>query len=166
MPSPVGDTEAGAALCVEFLCALGDLHVEITRQGVVVARWKGEKDDAPRAVTAHIDTLGALVKGIKESGRLSLSQLGNYSWNSVENETVTVVNEAGKSFRGLIQISNPSHHIYAAEKGNQGVPRDEKTMEVRLDTRVSSAAEVKKLGIEVGRQSASRLSFDRRQSDN
>ncbi len=149
-PSPVGDTERGADLCTELLCELGDLHVEITRKGVVVARWKGEKSDAPRAVTAHIDTLGALVKEIKASGRLKLSQLGNYSWNSIENETVTVVNQAGESFRGLIQIANPSHHIYMAEEGNQGVPRDEKTMEVRLDIRVSSAEEVKELGIEVG----------------
>lgn len=149
-PSPVGDTERGAALCVELLCELGDLQVETTRKGVVVARWKGRKNDAPRAVTAHIDTLGALVKEIKETGRLKLSQLGNYSWNSIENETVTVVSEAGQSFRGIVQLSNPSHHVYAAEKGNQGVPRNEQTMEVRLDERVSSAEEVKKLGIEVG----------------
>lgn len=149
-PSPVGDTERGAALCVEKLCALGDLHVEITRKGVVVAKWKGEKSDAPRAVTAHIDTLGALVKQVKENGRLSLSQLGNYSWNSIENETVTVVNEAGERFRGIVQLFNPSHHLYDSGNGNQEVPRTEKTMEVRLDTRVSSREETLALGIEVG----------------
>ena len=149
-PSPVGDTQRGAALCVELLCDLGDLQVETTRKGVVVAKWKGRKDDTPRAVTAHIDTLGALVKEIKETGRLKLSQLGNYSWNSIENETVTVVNEAGDSFRGIVQISNPSHHLYESGHGNQEVPRNENSMEVRLDFRVSSAEDVKKLGIEVG----------------
>lgn len=149
-PSPVGDTQRGSALCVELFCDLGDLHVETTRKGVVVASWKGQKNDAPRAVTAHIDTLGVLVKSIKESGRLSLSQLGNYSWNSIENETVTVVNEAGEAFRGIVQISNPSHHLYAAEKGNQEVPRDKDTMEVRLDVRASSAEAVREIGIEVG----------------
>jgi len=132
------------------LCALGDLHVETTRKGVVVARWKGRKNEAPRAVTAHIDTLGALVKGIKENGRLFLSQLGSYSWNAIENEGVTVVDQDGRAFRGLVQISNPSHHLYASGRGNNEVPRDEKTMEVRLDERVSSAKDVKKLGIEVG----------------
>lgn len=149
-PSPVGDTERGSALCVEFFCALGDLHVETTRKGVVVARWNGAKNDAPRAVTAHIDTLGALVKGVKETGRLSLSQLGNYSWNAVENEGVTVVNQDGKSFRGLIQVSNPSHHLYASSEGNNEVSRSQKTMEVRLDERVSSAEDIAQLGIEVG----------------
>lgn len=149
-PSPVGDTERGAAFCVELLCTLGDLHVETTRKGVVVARWRGQKSDAPRAVTAHIDTLGALVKQVKENGRLSLSQLGNYSWNSIENETVTVVNQAGESFRGIVQIGNPSHHLYDSGHGNQDVPRTERTMEVRLDARTASREETKALGIEVG----------------
>ena len=149
-PSPVGDTARGSDLCVELLCNLGDLHVETTRKGVVVARWNGHKNDMPRAVTAHIDTLGALVKGIKETGRLSLSQLGNYSWNAIENEGVTVVNQDGKSFRGLVQVSNPSHHLYSSGEGNGEVPRSQQTMEVRLDERVSSAEETKKLGIEVG----------------
>lgn len=149
-PSPVGDTERGAALCVELLCDLGDLEVKTTRKGVVVASWNGRKSDAPRAITAHIDTLGAMVKGIKENGRLALSQLGNYSWNSIENETVTVVNHEGAGFRGIVQIANPSHHLYSSGHGNQEVPRDESTMEVRLDERVSSVSDVKKLGIEVG----------------
>ncbi len=150
MPSPVGDTQRGADLCVELLCALGDLHVEITRKGVVVAHWKGVSGEAPRAVTAHIDTLGALVKSVKETGRLSLSQLGNYSWNAVENESVTVVNQEGEAFRGLIQVSNPSHHLYTSGEGNNEVPRSQETMEVRLDVRVSGAEDVAKRGIEVG----------------
>ncbi len=149
-PSPVGDTARGSALCVDLLCSLGDLQVETTRKGVVVARWKGQNSDAPRAVTAHIDTLGVLVKGIKESGRLKLSLLGNYSWNSVENEGVTLVNEAGESFRGIIQVSNPSHHLYESGHGNQEVPRTDETIELRLDARVSTAEEVRELGIEVG----------------
>lgn len=149
-PSPVGDTTRGAQLCRDLLCQFEGLQVEITRKGLVVARWPGRKSEVPRAVTAHIDTLGALVKEVKETGRLKLAQLGNYSWNSVENETVTVVTQSGQSFRGLAQVSNPSHHIYAAGNGNAEVPRDAQTMEVRLDARASCAQDVRDLGIQVG----------------
>jgi putative aminopeptidase FrvX len=149
-PSPVGDTEKGAKLCCELFEQLQGLRVKSTRKGVVVARWKGQSSATPRAVTAHIDTLGALVKSIKESGRLSLAQLGNYSWNSIENETVTVVTQEGQAIRGLVQISNPSHHLYKSGDGNSEVPRAQETMEVRLDARVASIEEVKALGIEVG----------------
>ncbi|HEX9998071.1 MAG TPA: M20/M25/M40 family metallo-hydrolase, partial [Abditibacterium sp.] len=76
--------------------------------------------------------------------------LGNYSWNSIENESVTVVNEAGQSFRGLIQVSNPSHHLYSEGNGNAEMARNAQNMEVRLDVAISSAQEVEKLGIEVG----------------
>jgi putative aminopeptidase FrvX len=149
-PSPVGDTERGSALCQDLLCEFNAFPVEITRKGVVVAHWKGSKSESPRAVTAHIDTLGALVKGVKESGRLLLSQLGNYSWASIENETVTVVTEDGRKFRGIVQVSNPSHHLYSSGDGNSEVPRTQQTMEVRLDVRVSSAEEVEALGIDIG----------------
>ena len=149
-PSPVGNTEKGAGLCCELLCELGDLHVEIARKGYVVARWRGQNSDAPRAVLAHIDTLGAVVKEVKETGKLRLSQLGNYSWSTIENEGVTVETADGRRYRGLIQVSNPSHHLYTSGSGNSGIPRNAETMEVRLDAQASNREEVAALGIEVG----------------
>ncbi|HEX8464553.1 MAG TPA: M42 family metallopeptidase [Abditibacterium sp.] len=149
-PSPVGETEAGSQLCVDLLCQFACFRVETTRKGVVLAHWPGEKSDEPRAVTAHIDTLGAVVKTVKETGRLTLSQIGNYSWNSIENESVTVVTQDGTKYRGLVQVSNPSHHLYTAGNGNHDVPRAQETMEVRLDARASNPEDVAKLGIEIG----------------
>ena len=35
-----------------------------------------------RALTAHVDTLGGMVGKIKENGRLELTQLGGWIWNS------------------------------------------------------------------------------------
>ena len=44
------------------LAAFPQLGLSRTRKGALVARWPGAADDAPRALTAHVDTLGAMVK--------------------------------------------------------------------------------------------------------
>src|SRR5215203_4959112 len=84
-PSPTGFTDAALAYMEQALAGL-PLTVRRTRKGALVAEWPGRADDAPRAVTAHVDTLGALVKEIKPNGRLRLSKLGGYAWNTVEGE--------------------------------------------------------------------------------
>ena len=147
-PSPVGFTERGADLCVQLLCEF-DFPVEVGRKGVVTGQIVGKDDSAPRAITAHIDTLGAVVKTIKSNGRLQLSKLGNYSWNSLENQAVTLFTDDGAEFRGVVQIANASHHLYASG-GNAEVPRDAAHMELRLDAPAQSGEELQKLGVSVG----------------
>ena len=57
-------------------------------------------DDTPRALTAHVDTLGAMVRQIKSSGRLRLTQLGGWGWTSVEGEGVTICASNGQTLSG------------------------------------------------------------------
>ena len=153
-PSPVGDTERGIALCREMLCefdeTLGPLSVVTTRKGALAVTVEGERHDTPRAVTAHVDTLGAVVKHIKETGRLQMAQLGNYSWTAIENEGVTVVNAQGQKFRGSVTIENASHHLYASGSGPNAKERTQSTVEIRLDARTQSAEDTKALGIQAG----------------
>lgn len=149
-PSPVGDTENGIELCRELICKFDGLQVKTTRKGALVANWPGKNEDAPRGITAHVDTLGAVVKGIKPNGRLTLAQLGNYSWTAIENEGCTVHSESGASIRGTIMVSNASHHLYSSGNGPQELPRDDESMEVRLDARTTSTQDTRDLGIEVG----------------
>jgi putative aminopeptidase FrvX len=153
-PSPVGDTAQGIALCRELLCDLSDafdgIHVQVTRKGALTATIRGKGDNQPRAVTAHVDTLGAVVKSIKPNGRLQLSQLGNFSWTAIENESVTVSTENGRTFRGSISIENASHHLYLDGDGPQHKERTQNTVEIRLDARTKSEEETRELGIEVG----------------
>ena len=59
-PSPVGDTERGIELCRELICKFDGLDVQVTRKGALVAHWPGKSESAPRGVTAHVDTLGAV----------------------------------------------------------------------------------------------------------
>ena len=145
--SPVGFTRNCSDLCVELLCQF-DFPVEVGRKGIVTAQLVGENDNAPRAVTAHIDTLGAVVKAIKPNGRLTLAKLGNYSWNSIENSPVTLTTDDGTHFRGVVLVVNASHHIHPS--GNGEMPRDGDHMEVRLDAPARTGAELEELGVSVG----------------
>lgn len=123
------------------------LHLSVTPKGALMAIWPGEKSDESRGVTAHIDTLGLMVKEIKKTGRLRTTQLGKFMWNAIEFEGVTVQTYDNRHYRGTLLPNNPSTHV-----NNQlpEIKRVEELMEVRLDARTSSAEETRALGIEVG----------------
>ena len=149
-PSPSGyhkeaiDYVAGALQALE----LPQLHTHKTNKGALVATLDGHSANAPRALSAHIDTLGAMVREVKSNGRLMLTQIGGYAWNSVEGENVTIHCVAsGLRVRGTIQTVNPSIHTSA--KVRNGKRRDAR-MEVRLDAHVTTRDETRALGIDVG----------------
>jgi putative aminopeptidase FrvX len=93
-----------------------------------------------------------MVKEIKDSGRLKLTSLGSYDWSTIEGEycTVHLAPGAGEAatVSGTILTTKSSFHIYGNAQRDQ--KRDEHSIEVRLDARVSSAADVRALGISVG----------------
>jgi len=146
-PSPTGDAEAGIAFTEAALKTLG-LETRRTVKGAVLATLIGRSNTEPRAVTAHVDTLGAMVKEIKDSGRLTLSQIGGYPWNAIEGEGVTVRTEDGQSVRGSVQLVKASSHVHSAAVGE--TKREAGTLEVRLDARTASADGTRSLGIRVG----------------
>jgi putative aminopeptidase FrvX len=146
-PSPTGYHEQAIDYCHEHFSDL-PLSLSRTRKGVLLATWKGEDEGAPRGLTAHIDTLGAMVSHIKDNGRLRMSQLGGWSWGSVEGEGVTIFTQDGKAYRGTILPVKASVHIYG--KDAREFSRDADAYEVRLDERTTSKSETTELGISVG----------------
>jgi len=146
-PSPTGDTEGAVAFTEKALRELG-LETRRTVKGSLLATLEGRAESAPRAVTAHVDTLGAMVKEIKPNGRLALTQIGGYAWNAIEGEGVTVATEGQGTYRGTVQLTKASSHVHGAAVGE--TKREAGTMEVRIDARTVSASETRALGIEVG----------------
>ena len=67
-PSPTGFTDQAIDLTEQVLKALSFLEIQRTNKGALTATWPGEKSNIPRALTAHIDTLGGMVKEIKTNG--------------------------------------------------------------------------------------------------
>lgn len=145
-PSPTGDTEYAIGFVEGELSAMG-VAVERTPKGALLAHLPGLRDDAPRALTAHIDTLGAIVRRIKPNGRLQLSAIGGLMWPTVESEGVQIMTRGGRQVRGSLVLANGAGHVNRKAKTEE---RNEDTVEVRLDERTNSAEETRLLGIEVG----------------
>lgn len=146
-PSPTGMTEAAIAYAEATLKGLG-FAPRRTTKGSLIAEWPGMASDAPRGLTAHVDTLGAMVKEIKENGRLKLTRIGGYFWSTVEGEGCTVFTASGKAVQGSLLLIKASSHVHGEEVGK--LERSDENMEVRLDERTASAEETRALGIEVG----------------
>lgn len=147
IPSPAGWTDDA----IEYIDrAFQLLPVEIKRntKRSLILTWAGKGAGEPRALTAHVDTLGAMVAEIKEKGRLKLAQIGGYDWNSVEGESVTIHTAGGRSYRGSILTTKASLHVYGSEAAK--LERNAENIEVRIDARAADPAQVRALGIEVG----------------
>jgi putative aminopeptidase FrvX len=148
IPSPTGFTGQAIDFCEAFLSGMPAFSLTRTAKGALVATLPGESDEDWRALTAHVDTLGAMVKEIKANGRLKLSLLGGFAWNSVEGEGVKVFTRDGKQVRGSYLLNKASTHVHGADVGK--TERNADNMEVRLDARTTNAEETIKLGIQVG----------------
>jgi putative aminopeptidase FrvX len=98
-------------------------------------------------LSAHVDTLGAIVRSIKDSGKLRFTSVGGFMMGSVENEYCQVHTRDGRVYEGTILTTHPSVHVYADARDFK---REEANMEIRLDELVSSKDDVKNLGICVG----------------
>jgi putative aminopeptidase FrvX len=89
-----------------------------------------------------------MVKEVKENGRLKLSRIGGYAWNTVEGEGCTVFTRSGAAVRGSLLLIKASTHVYGKEV--RELARDDNNLEVRLDARTTCAADTLALGIQVG----------------
>ena len=147
IPSPTGFTREVADYLVEELERLGYSPIRTNKGGVNVI-VKGKDDNKHRVVTAHVDTLGAMVRAVKSDGRLKMAKIGGYPWNMIEGENCLVhVASTGKTVSGTILIHQTSTHVY---KDAGTAERTEDNMEVRLDAKVRSEKETRNLGIDVG----------------
>ena len=146
--SPTGFAEPAIAFVEKELSQFSQLELSRTRKGALIAKWNVESDKAPVALTAHVDTLGAVVKEIKSNGRLKLSPIGGIQWPTVETEGVWIFTSKGEKIRGSVLIDTASGHIYSA--AGSETPRNNDHMEVRLDARTTSEKETRELGINIG----------------
>lgn len=118
-----------------------------TVKGAVVATLKGESSQG-RLFSAHVDTLGAMVKSIKSQGTLEFTLIGGYMFNTLESENCMIRTSKGRLISGTVQTTKPSVHI---DGGNaRTLERIQENMEIVIDEKVSDAEDVKALGISVG----------------
>jgi putative aminopeptidase FrvX len=144
--SPSGYTDKAARWVKEAFEKLG-FEARITTKGGVLVDLGGENSEDGLMLAAHADTLGGMVAMVKGNGRLKLTSLGGMNANNAETENVRIYTRSGRVLEGTCQLCNASVHVngdYSSAK------RSWDTVEIVLDEDVSSAADVQKLGIEVG----------------
>ena len=144
--SPSGYTDMAADWVRNAFETMG-YDAKITVKGGVLVDLGGEDETDGLLLEAHADTLGAMVSSIKGNGRLKVTPLGGMNPNNAEAENVTVYTREGKRIYGTCQLSNASVHV---NKDYSTAPRNWDTVEIVLDEDVNSAADTRKLGIEVG----------------
>ncbi|MEX0654784.1 MAG: osmoprotectant NAGGN system M42 family peptidase [Phycisphaeraceae bacterium] len=146
IPSPSGYTDSVVHFVGEELQRLG-LDFELTRRGAIRATVPGRRRKPNRAMVAHLDTLGAMVKHIKPNGRLHVVPIGTWSSRFAEGARVTVFTDDG-NHRGTILPDKASGHVYDKLIDTQPVTWE--NLELRLDEHVFNVEDVMKLGIGVG----------------
>lgn len=152
-PSPTGCVHQAQALVVEKLKGMG-LEPFLSHKGTVFCELKKtgtpadwESDPKALLLSAHIDTLGLIVRSIKGNGRLMLTLDGGYPFQYVEQENATLFTREGRTYEGTIRLTNPAVHA-SREVGT--MERNDKTMEMVLDEPVKNREDVEKLGIRQG----------------
>lgn len=141
--SPTGYTDNACKYVYDLLTSYG-YKPEYTNKGAVKCAL-GKKPTL--AIAAHIDTLGAIVSGIKPNGTLAFSLLGGLSLTGAEGEYVKIITHKNKTYTGTILLNNPSVH---ANNEKEKTERSIKSMHIRVDEEVYCKDDVEKLGIGVG----------------
>jgi peptidase M42 family hydrolase len=146
IPSPTGFTDTIVRYVAERLEEL-DIPFELTRRGTIRGTLKGQRNSPDRAVSAHLDTIGASVREIHDNGRLGLSPVGCWSSRFAEGSRVSVFTDTGV-VRGSVLPLLASGHAFNTEVDKLPVSWDH--IELRLDALIHSRADVQALGVNIG----------------
>jgi putative aminopeptidase FrvX len=145
--SPTGHTDEAVAFLEKALTGLGVAHRR-TVAGALLADLPGERPGPRRALAAHVDTLGCLVKEIKGNGRLKLFPVGGMRPEVVVGEVCRVYAAGGAVIPGTCLTTKASAHVHGRASSEE--PRTWDTVEVRLDADAPDAEAVRRLGVRVG----------------
>ena len=146
IPSPAGYTDTVVHFVGEELTRLG-IEFEMTRRGAIRATLPGKRRKPNRAVVAHLDTLGAMVRQLKPNGRLAITPLGTWSARFAEGARVTVFTD-DEHYRGTVLPLKASGHVYNDQIDTYPIGWEH--VEVRIDERVDTEGGLFDLGFRVG----------------
>ncbi|MDQ3234605.1 MAG: osmoprotectant NAGGN system M42 family peptidase [Pseudobdellovibrionaceae bacterium] len=146
IPSPSGYTDNVVHYIASKLEQL-NIEFELTRRGAIRANIPGKVGSPDRGIVAHIDTLGAMVKALKDNGRLEIVPVGSWSSRFAEGGRVAIFKDKGFA-RGTILPLKASGHTFNEEIDQQPVAWT--NVEVRIDEFVTSKQDLIEHGFHVG----------------
>ena len=144
--SPTGYTTKVCERLQELASEIG-YKTTTTKKGNVVVEVEGLDKTKTLGISAHVDTLGLVVRGFNGDGTLTFSKVGGSILPTLDGEYCKVYTRCGNIYTGTILSNATSSHVYE-EAGT--LKRDATTMHVKLDEEVKNADDTKKLGILAG----------------
>ncbi len=130
----------------EILTSLG-YQVKFTNKGLVEVFIEGKSHEKTVATSAHVDTLGLMVRSINADGTLRVTNIGGPLIPSLDGEYCKIVTRDNRVYHGTILSTSPSVHVFEDAKSK---PRDINNIVVRIDEVIKSKADVEALGINNG----------------
>ncbi|RKD32012.1 M42 family metallopeptidase [Lacrimispora algidixylanolytica] len=145
IPSPSGYTKEVLKAVEEEAKSFG-YSSTYNRKGGLIIEVPGQTKEV-LGLSAHVDTLGAMIRSITPEGRLNIVLVGGFMMESIEGMYCKVHTRTGKTYTGTILTKEPSVHTYDNAKT---LERKAKNMEVRLDELVDSPKDIIDLEISTG----------------
>ncbi len=143
--SPSGYTKEVIQYCQNEAKNLG-FQTKLTQKGNLQVFVEGQ-DDYTIGFCGHVDTLGLMVRSIKEDGTLAFTNVGGPIIPTLDGEYCRIITRNHQVYTGTILSNSPAAHVYKDSKDKE---RSCDTMHIRIDEMVKTKADVQKLGINNG----------------
>ena len=143
--SPSGYSENINKVLIELLNELG-YTATLTNKGNVALKVAGESNEKTVATSAHVDTLGLMVRSINGDGTLNVTRIGGPQIATLDGEYCKIQTRFNQTYTGTILSNSASSHVYE----DSDKQRKENNVVVRIDEKVNSKKDVLDLGIQNG----------------
>ena len=143
--SPSGYSHNVNKLLIELLSELG-YEGNLTNKGNVYIKVLGESNAKTVATSAHVDTLGLMVRSINGDGTLNVTRIGGPQVATLDGEYCKIQTRFNQTYTGTILSNSPSSHVYE----DSDKQRKENNIIVRIDEKINNTKDVKNLGIDNG----------------
>lgn len=116
-------------------------------KGGLIFTLNGNDPNYTIGLSAHVDTLGLMVRSITTDGKLKLTPLGGPIIPTLDGEYCKVLTRTNKMYTGTILSNSPAAHVY--EDASSSI-RNIDNIHIRIDEEVSTKEDVLNLGIQNG----------------
>lgn len=140
--SPSGYTKEVIQYCQKEAQNLG-FETKLTNKGNLQIFVNGQ-DDYTVGFCAHVDTLGLMVRSIKDNGTLAFTNVGGPIIPTLDGEYCRIITRNQQIYTGTILSNSPAAHVYEDAKNKE---RTCDTMHIRIDEKVKTKEDVHQLGI-------------------
>lgn len=144
--SPTGYLHNVDKLLIEELAKIG-YQSSLTNKGNVLVSIEGTDTSKTIAMSAHVDTLGLMVRSINSDGTLSITNVGGPIVPTLDGEYCKIVTRDERVYTGTILCKSASAHVFEDTKSRV---RDLDAMEIRIDAVCKDKDDVLALGINNG----------------